>query len=143
MACGREQLIGKLKHHTRDFASSWCLLRYSHKYSYSGFPVSHERGKWISLASELCGLVSFDGDAQSIKQTFLNEYAANPEKVIAVIHPRFSDRHITDIEQIRSIAIEFASNIDEFIRIISLGSFADVAAHADIWFPLQNGKEVK
>lgn len=78
-----------------------------------------------------------------IKQTFLNEYASNPEKVIAIIHPRFSGERITDIEQIRSIAIEFVTNIDEFIRIISSGSFADVAAHADTWFPLQNGKEVK
>ena len=143
MACGREQLIGKLKHHTKDFVTLWCLLRYCHEYGGSGIPVSHERGKWISLASELCGLVSFDGDAQSIKQIFLNEYAANPEKVIAVIHPRFSGERITDIEQIRSIAIEFVTNIDEFIRIISSGSFADVAAHADTWFPLQNGKEVK
>ena len=56
--------------------------------------------------------------------------------MIAVIHPRFSDEHITDIDQIRSIAIEFVTNIDEFIRIISSGKFADVVAHADTWFPL-------
>ena len=121
----------------------WCLLRYCHMYGCSGFPVSHERGKWISLATKLCGLVSFDGDAQRIKQTFLNEYVSNPEKVIAVIHPRFSGEHITDIEQTRSVAIEFGNNVDEFIRIISSGSFADVVAHADTWFSLQNSEEVK
>lgn len=143
MACGREQLIGKLKHHTKDFVTLWCLLRYCHKYGCSGIPVGPARGKWISLATELCGLTSFEGDAWHIKQTFLNENASNPEKVIAIIHPRFSGERITDIEQIRSIAIEFVTNIDEFIRIISSGSFADVAAHADTWFPLQNGKEVK
>lgn len=143
MACGSEQLIGKLKHHTRDFVTLWCLLRYCHKHGCSGIPVSYERGKWISLATELCGLISFDGDVRRIKQTFLNEYAANPEKVVAVIHSRFSYRYITDIRQISDIATEFVTNIDEFIRIISSGSFADVAAHANTWFPLQNGKEVK
>ena len=143
MACESEQLIEKLKHHTRDFVSSWGLLRYCHKYGCSDIPVSHERGKWISLATELCGLISFKGEARRIKQTFLNEYVSNPEKVIAVIHPRFSGEHITDIEQTRSVAIEFAANIDEFTRIISTGSFTDVVVHADTWFPLQNGKEVK
>ena len=73
MACGSEQLIAKLKRHTRDFVTSWCLLRYCHKYGCSSIPVSHERGKWISLATELCGLISFEGEARRIKQTFLND----------------------------------------------------------------------
>lgn len=148
MACSREQLIGKLKHHTKDFIRWWCLLRYFSKYGDPNGLVNHERGKWISLATELCALTSTDGNTQRIKKKFLGDYwkrgtretpgedyDTSPEKVISVIYSKFADEGISDPGQITDIATEFSANVDELIRIISSGSFADVLTHADSWFP--------
>ena len=143
-----DQLIKMLKRHTKRFLVWWCLSRYFHKYGKSNGLVNHSRKKWISLAKELCELTCFEGNAQFVKRDFLNnywkwgneeipgqDYDTVPEMVIAAIYVAFCDRGITDVNQITDIAVEFGRNVDEFIRIISSGSFTDVVAHADAWFP--------
>lgn len=148
MACNREQLIGKLKHKTKDFITWWCLLRYLYKYGDPNNLVNHERGKWISLAIELCGLTLTDGNSERTKRKFLEtywkrgnselpgeDYDTVPSKVISVIYPKFADEQITDIERMHDVAVEFGANVDELIRIISTNAYADVPKHADQWFP--------
>lgn len=143
-----DQLIKTLKRRTKRFLIWWCLSRYYHKYGESNALVNRSRKKWISLVEELCEMTCTEGDAQLVKRDFLNnywkwgneeipgqDYDTVPGMVIAAIYVAFSDRGITDVNQITDIAVEFGRNVDEFIRIISSGSVADVVAHADTWFP--------
>ena len=148
MARVKDQMVGRLRYHTKELVSGWCLCRHLFLHGDGNGILVRERGKWISLITEMCGLSAVDCDVQKVKRKFLNaywkggarkiageNYAANPGKVVATIYSKMANEGIDDIKRIGDVAEEFSTVVDELITIISEGNYLAAIAHADRWFP--------